>query len=109
MRLQTIKHYIQKRRHTVHNSIQSRDVLKEYEGAERRIDTPPCLFWMAQDMTVPERREYGAEGGEGAPPPPESRTRVAPQAGPTIAEVRPRGNAGVGSGVGGAMARRAHQ
>ena len=42
--LQTIEHYTQKRRHTVHNTIQSRDVLKECRGAERRRGTPPRLF-----------------------------------------------------------------
>ena len=41
-------------------------------------------------MTVPERREDGAEGEGSAPPPLASRARVAPQARPTIAEERPR-------------------
>ena len=62
--LQTIEYYIQKRRHTVYNTIRDRDILKECEGAERRRGTPPRLFWAEQDMTVPERREYGAEGEE---------------------------------------------
>ena len=56
--LQPIEYYIQKRRHTVHNTIRGRDVLKECEGAERRRGTPPRLFWVGQDMTAPERREY---------------------------------------------------
>ena len=32
--LQTIEHYIQRRRHAVYNTIQGCDVLKECEGAE---------------------------------------------------------------------------
>ena len=59
--LQTIEYYIQNRRHSAHNTIRDRNVLKECEGAERRRGTPPRLFWVGQDMTVPERREYGAE------------------------------------------------
>ena len=90
--LQTVEYYIQKRRPTVHNTIRDRDVLKECKGAERRRGTPPRLFWAAQDMTEPERREYGAPKGGGAPLISASRARVAPQARPTIAvEERPRG------------------
>ena len=86
--LQTIEYYIQKRRHTVYNTIRGRDVLKECKGAERRCGTPPCLFWAEQDMAVPEQREYGTEGEGSAP---HLTGRVAPQARPTIAvEERPR-------------------
>ena len=76
--LQTIKYYIQTRRCTVYNTIRGRGVLKECEGAERRRGTPPRLFWAEQDMTVPERREYGAEGEGSTSPPSASRARVAP-------------------------------
>ena len=62
--LQPIAYYIQRRRHTVHNTIRDRDVLKECKGAERRRGTPPRLFWTEQDMTVPEARVYGPEEGE---------------------------------------------
>ena len=62
--LQPIKFYIRKRRHIVYNTIRGRDVLKECEGAERRRGTPPRLFWAEQDMSMPERLVYGAEGGE---------------------------------------------
>ena len=90
--LQTVAHYIQVRRHTVHNTIRDRDVLKEFRGAERRRGTPPRLFWAAQDMTEPERWEYGAAREGNAPLPLASRTRVAPQARPAIAvEERPWG------------------
>ena len=63
--LQTIAHYIQKRRHTVHNTILNRDVLKECREAERRRGTPPRLFWSEQDVLAPVAREFGAkrEGG----------------------------------------------
>jgi hypothetical protein len=67
--LQPIQYYIQSRRHTVNNTIRGRDVLKECEGAERRRGTPPRLFWVEQDMTAPERRDYVAEGGGRDPPP----------------------------------------
>ena len=67
--LQTILYYIQKCRHTVHNTIRDRDVLKEYRGAERRRGSPSRLFWVEQDMTEPVRWEYGEEGGEYCPPP----------------------------------------
>ena len=66
--LQPIAYYIQRRRHTVHNTIRDRDVLKECKGAERRRGTPPRLFWTEQDMTVPEPQEYGSEGGVPHPP-----------------------------------------
>ena len=88
--LQPIACYIQKRQHTVYNTIRGRDVLKECEGAEWRRGTPPCLFWAEQDMTVPERLDYGAEGEGSTHTPPASRARMAPQARPTIAEERPR-------------------
>ena len=91
--LQPIKFYIQNRRHTDHNTIRDRDVLKKCEGAERRRGTPPRLFWVGQDMTAPERIEYGGGGGEGtsAPHVAAAHARVAPQARPTIAvEERPR-------------------
>ena len=79
--LQPIEYYIQKRRHTVHNTIRDRDVLKECEGAERRCGTPPRLFWVEQDMAVPR-------GGSNPPP---TAAPVAPQARPTVAvEERPR-------------------
>ena len=71
--LQTIEYYIQKRCHTVHNTIRGRDALKDCKGAERCRNTPPRLFWVAQDITVPERRKYGAERGGGTPPPSASR------------------------------------
>ena len=88
--LQSVSHYIQMRHHTVHNNIRDREVLKECRGAERRRGTPPRLFWTEQDMTEPERVEYGPERGTGAPLPSASRARVAPQARPTIAVERPR-------------------
>ena len=90
--LQTVAHYIQMRRHTVHNNVRDRTVLKECRRAERRRGTPPRLFWTEQDMTEPERREYGAAREGSAILPLASRARVAPQARPTIAvEERPRG------------------
>merc|ERR1711966_551760 len=80
--LQPLAYYIQRRRHTVHNTIRDRDVLKECEGAERRRGTPPRLFWAQQDMTVSEPREYGPEGEVTTLTPSVSRARVAPQARP---------------------------
>ena len=62
--LQPIEYYPQKRRHAVYNTIRGRDVLKECEGAERRRGTPSRLFWAEQDMSMPERLVYRAEGGE---------------------------------------------
>ena len=89
--LQPIKYYIQKRRHTVHNTIQDPNVLKECRGAETRRSIPPCLFWVRQDMEEPVRREYREEGGGTLTPPAASHMRVAPQARPTVAvEERPR-------------------
>ena len=77
--LKTIEHYIQKRRHTVYNTIWDRDVLKECEGVERRRGIPLRLFWADQYMAAPERREYGTEG-EGSVPLPAA--RVARRRGP---------------------------
>ena len=90
--LQTIAHYIQKRRHTVHNTIRSRDVLKECREAERRRGTPPRLFWSEQDMSEPTATEFGTgrEGGIHQLLGGGGRTRLAPQARPTITEERPR-------------------
>ena len=89
--LQTVEHYIQMRRHTVHNNIRDRTVLKECRRAERRRGTPPRLFWTEQDMTEPERREYGTAREGSAILPLASRARVATQARPTITvEERPR-------------------
>ena len=86
--LQTIEYYIQKRRHTVHNTIRDHSVLKECEGAERRRGTPLRLFWAEQGMMAPERREYDTVGEGSAPLP---AARVVSQAQPTIAvEERPR-------------------
>ena len=86
--LQTIKYYIQKRRHAVYNTIRGCDVLKECKGTERHRGTPPLLFWAEQEMTVPEHREHGSNGEGSAPCP---TTRVTPQARPTITvEERPR-------------------
>ena len=82
-------YYIQKRRHTVHNTIRDRDVLKECEGAERRRGTSPRLFWAEQDMMVPEQREYRSEGEGITPALTASRAPVAPQARPTTVEERP--------------------
>ena len=65
--LQPLAYYIQRRRHTVHNTIRGRDVLKECEGAERRRGTPSRLFWAEH-----------------------ARVRVATQVRPTIAEEWPR-------------------
>ena len=62
--LQPIKYYLQKRRHIVYNTIRGR----ECEGAERCRGTPPRLFWVEQDMSMPERRMYEAERGGSAPP-----------------------------------------
>ena len=107
--LQPIEYYLRKRRHTIYNTIRSRDVLKECEGAKQRRGTPLRLFWAEQDMTMPERREYGAEGGGGsAPPSPASRARVAPQARPTIAEERPREAMSVTDAATEALWRAAH-
>ena len=63
MHLQPIEYYIQKRRHTAHNTLRDRGVLKESRGGERRRDTPPCLFRAGQDMEEPVRQEYREEGG----------------------------------------------
>ena len=62
-KLKPLRYYIQKRRHTAHNTIPDRDVLKKCKEAERRHGTPPRLFWVGLDMEEPERREYGEEGG----------------------------------------------
>jgi len=48
--LHPIEYYIQCRRHTVHNTIRDRAVLKECRGAERRRGTPPRPFWSGLDM-----------------------------------------------------------
>ena len=40
-RLQLIEYYLQKRRHTVYNTIRGCNVLKDCKGAERRHGTPP--------------------------------------------------------------------
>ena len=81
--LQSIEYYIQKRGHTIRNTIQDRDVLKECRGAKRCRRTPPRLFWVGQDMEEPERREYGDEGGEALTSPlAASHARMAPQAQP---------------------------
>ena len=74
--LQAIEYYLQKHRYTVYNPVHGRGVLKECEGAEWRRGTPPCLFWVEQDMAVPERREYGAEGKGSIPPPPPPRRHI---------------------------------
>ena len=58
--LQPIAYYIQKRCHTVHDTIRDHDVLKECRGAERRCGTPPCLFWVEQDIIAVEERPHGA-------------------------------------------------
>ena len=83
---QPIVYYIQKRRHTVRNTIRDCSVLKECTGAERRRGTPTCLFWVEQDRTEPARQEYDEEVGEHCSlPPAAAHMRVTPQARPTIA------------------------
>ena len=78
--LHPIKYYLQKRRHTVYDIIRGRGVLMECEGAKRRRGTLPRLFWVEQDMAVPERRVYEVEGGGSGPPP--AAAHVTPQARP---------------------------
>ena len=51
--LQPIGYYIQKRRHTVHNTIRDCGILKECRGAKRHHGTPSCLFWVGLDMGEP--------------------------------------------------------
>lgn len=53
--LQPISYYIQKRRYTISRTIQGREVLKEYQGAERRRGTMPRLLWWGQEMGAPEK------------------------------------------------------
>ena len=103
--LQTIEYYIQKRRHTVYNTIRGRDVLKECEGAERRRGTPPRLFWAEQDMTGPEQREYlwGGRGGKHTHPDGILRARGPAGAAHYRRGAVARGHAGDGRGDGGQM------
>ena len=79
--LQTIKYYIQKRRHTVAKTIPDCEILKECMGAKRRQGTPPCLFSCGQEMEEAERGEYLWVGKERtAVPPTAAAARLAPQA-----------------------------
>lgn len=87
--LQPIEYYIQRRLHTISQTIEGREILEECRGAERRQGTLPRLYWWRQNMEDSAQRVYGREGGEmrGAPhpsPPAAARPQLALQAQPTI-------------------------
>jgi hypothetical protein len=64
--LQPIEHYIQKRRHTIAQTIGGRKILEECRGAERRRGTQPRLYWWDQNFDLPEMRIYSDGKGGGA-------------------------------------------
>ena len=91
--LHPLRHYIDKRRHTIWKSVRSRPILEECMGAERREGTPRRLNWWHQTMDYTgkgEGKEAGATGGldssallarsppAPAPPPPPARRAAAP-------------------------------
>ena len=65
--LQTLEHYIDKRRHTIATTIQGRPILEECRRAERLTGTPLRLNWWKQrlDYTGEEAKgEKGKEAGD---------------------------------------------
>ena len=76
---QLFEYYIQKRRHTVLETIQDGKTLKECRGAKRRRGTPSRLFWCAVRQWRSRRGGSAVERGE--------ETRYLPwwQAWPTVA------------------------
>ena len=63
--LQPIQYYIQKRRHTIAQTIEGRLILEECRGTERRRGTQPRLYWWGQKFDLPERRIYSDGDGGG--------------------------------------------
>ena len=50
--VRTVEHYIRRRRHTIHQKIIDRPILKECRRSERRRGSPPHLSWWEQDMEL---------------------------------------------------------
>ena len=48
--LQLIEHYIQKRRHTIAQTVEGRGIPEECRGAERRQGTLPRLYWWGKKV-----------------------------------------------------------
>merc|ERR1711966_106599 len=60
--LKPLRHYIQKRRHTVHNTISARPVLEECKGAVRLKGFSLREYWWDLPMEAPKEEDSGPSG-----------------------------------------------
>jgi len=60
--LKPLRHYIQKRRHTVHGTVSSRSVLEECKGAARLKGSSLRTYWWDLPMEAPEEEDTGPSG-----------------------------------------------
>ena len=60
--LGTLEHYINKRRHTIANTIRGRSILDECRGAERATSIPRHLNWWQQRLNYSGEEEDGEAG-----------------------------------------------
>ena len=60
--LKPLRHYIQKRRHTVYNTISARPVLEECKGAVRLKGSSLREYWWDLPMEAPKEEDSGPSG-----------------------------------------------
>merc|ERR1711966_541595 len=60
--LKPLRHYIQKRRHTVYGAISSRPVLEECKGAVRLKGSSLRKYWRDLPMEAPKEEDSGPSG-----------------------------------------------
>ena len=57
--------YIAQHRHIIAKTIESRTLLEEFRGAERRSGSPPRQFWSEQEMNLEDEDDVDACGRDG--------------------------------------------
>ena len=60
--LKPLRHYIQKRRHTVYGAVSSRPVLEECKGAVRLKGSSLRKYWWDLPMEAPKEEDSGPSG-----------------------------------------------